>query len=252
MVKKMEENEDKIRILLVYGKVLLECNFDLAEIRSDMYHLMNQMGLHHLSIFMTQTSLMLIDNTTDNVKMIKIDSYAYNFEKISHIHELVLQLSLKKISLQEFYTALVAIDKKSYAFSTPTQVVHAGIICGAMYSLINGWSNLVFVSFILGSFGYFCFLTCQKYLKIKLFTIFLYSIFITICSMILYKVLHLHNDFALILSCMMPLFPGATLVNAIRAGINGDYIVSLSQGVEAINTALMLGLPVAFLLTIAV
>ena len=68
--------------------------------------------------------------------------------------------------------------------------------------------------------------------------------------MICVRSFELPNTFALILSCMMPLFPGATLVNAIRAGINGDYIVSLSQGVEAINTALMLGLPVAFLLTI--
>ncbi len=246
----METNEEKIRTLLLYGKLLLECNFDLAEIRSEMYHVMGQMDLHHLSIFMTQTSLMLIDNTTDNVKMIKIDTYAYNFEKISHIHELVVALTLKKMTLQEFYTALLAVDQKNYAFSIPTQVFHAGMICGAMYSLINGWSMLVLASFLLGSFGYFCFLTFQKYLKIKLFTIFLYSILITLCSMICVRSFELPNTFALILSCMMPLFPGATLVNAIRAGINGDYIVSLSQGVEAINTALMLGLPVAFLLTI--
>ena len=77
----------------------------------------------------------------------------------------------------------------------------------------------------------------------------MYSTIVSVLAVLLAKNNIAEDSFSLILSCMMPLLPGATLVNAIRNSIGGDYLSGLALASEALNTALMLGLPVAFILS---
>lgn len=246
---KTTSKDEIIKLLLLYGKIMLENNYEVAEIRSYMNQLMNALNANHFYFYITQTGIVLIDKQTNDVKMVGIRSYSYNFEKMGHIKEAITEFTCHNISKEELYKRLRQIEDKSYSFSYPIQIVSAGIICGSMYVLINSFSSTAFLSFFLGVIAYSVYLVLEKYIKIKIFSVFLYSSFISIVTVFFFKN-HLAPDpFSLILSCIMPLLPGTTFVNSIRASINGDYLTGLSLASDAINVSLMLGIPVAFILT---
>lgn len=238
-----------IKVLILYGKLMLESNYGVSEVRSNLIQMMVFMNINFFSFYITPTNLMLINRQTNNVKMLSIQNYSYNFEKMGHIKKQVDTYFKKKITTEELYSEFQQIDKHDYAFPQYIQILFAGFICGSMYVLINKLSLSALLAFSVGVIGYFCYLMLGKYIHIKIFSVFLYSTIVSILAVLLAKNNITQDSFSLILSCMMPLLPGATLVNAIQNSIDGDYLSGLSQASEAINTALMLGLPVAFILT---
>ncbi|MGM0219241.1 threonine/serine ThrE exporter family protein [Enterococcus sp. AZ126] len=242
-------NDLNIKVLIIYGKLMLESNYGVSEVRSNLIQMMLFMGINSFSFYITPTNLMLINQQTNDVKMLSIQKYSYNFEKMSHIKTKVDAFLTKKITTDELYKEFKQIDKHDYAFPRHVQIFVAGIICGSMYILINKLSMAAFLAFLVGVVGYFCYIILEKYINIKIFSIFLYSTIVSTLAVLLVKNNITQDSFSLTLSCMMPLLPGATLVNAIRDSIDGDYLSGISQASEAINTALMLGLPVAFILT---
>lgn len=239
----------KIRLLILYGKLMLESNYDVSSIRTNLAQMIVFMKIDFFSFYITPMNLMLINQKTNDVKMLSIRSYSYNFEKMGHIKINVDNYLNGEIPLEELYKELKKIDKLKYAFSIPIQVLGAGIICGSMFILINKFSFSAILAFLLGVIGYFCYIILEKYINIKIFSVFLYSTIVSVLAVLLAKNNIAEDSFSLILSCMMPLLPGATLVNAIRNSIGGDYLSGLALASEALNTALMLGLPVAFILS---
>lgn len=239
----------KIRVLILYGKLMLESNYDVSSIRTNLAQMIVFMKIDFFSFYITPMNLMLINQKTNDVKMLSIRSYSYNFEKMGHIKINVDNYLNGEIPLEELYKELKKIDKLNYAFSIPIQVLGAGIICGSMFILINKFSFSAILAFLLGVIGYFCYIILEKYINIKIFSVFLYSTIVSVLAVLLAKNNIAEDSFSLILSCMMPLLPGATLVNAIRNSIGGDYLSGLALASEALNTALMLGLPVAFILS---
>lgn len=239
----------KIRLLILYGKLMLESNYDVSSIRTNLAQMIVFMKIDFFSFYITPMNLMLINQKTNDVKMLSIRSYSYNFEKMGHIKINVDNYLNGEIPLEELYKELKKIDKLNYAFSIPIQVLGAGIICGSMFILINKFSFSAILAFLLGVIGYFCYIILEKYINIKIFSVFLYSTIVSVLAVLLAKNNIAEDSFSLILSCMMPLLPGATLVNAIRNSIGGDYLSGLALASEALNTALMLGLPVAFILS---
>lgn len=259
MDNKLEINDDTeldekqfdsyIKVLILYGKLMLESNYGASEVRNNLIKMMYFMKINYFSFFITTTSLMLVNQKTNDVKMINVKKNSYNFEKMGHIKAKVDAFFEKKIDADQLYKEFKKIDNHSYAFPFYVQVFSAGLICGSMYVLIAKLSLTALVSLVLGVLGYIIYLLLEKYINITIFSVFLYSTFISLVAVFLAKQNIADDSFSLILSCMMPLLPGATFVNAIRASIDGDYLTGLSQASEAINTALMLGLPVAFILT---
>lgn len=244
-----KELDSYIKLLILYGKLMLESNYGAAEVRNNLVKMMYFMKINYFSFFITTTSLMLVNQKTNDVKMINVKKNSYNFEKMGHIKTKVDAFFEKKIDADQLYNEFMKIDDHSYAFPIVIQVFSAGIICGSMYVLITKLSIAALIPLVLGVLGYILYILLEKYINITIFSVFLYSTFISLVAVFLAKENIAEDSFSLILSCMMPLLPGATLVNAIRASIDGDYLTGLSQASEAINTALMLGLPVAFILT---
>ena len=244
-----KEFDSNIKLLILYGKLMLESNYGASEVRNNLMKMMYFMKINYFSFFITTTSLILVNQKTNDVKMINVKTNSYNFEKMGHIKIKADAFFKNKMDADQLYKEFKKIDDHSYAFPVHIQVFSAGVICGSMYVLIAKLSFTALVAVLLGIFGYILYILLEKYINITIFSVFLYSTFISLLAVFLAKKNIADDSFSLILSCMMPLLPGATFVNAIRASIDGDYLTGLSQASEAINTALMLGLPVAFILT---
>lgn len=256
-VMQMQKNHDQphddtidseVRVALFYGKMLLENNYAILEVREKLKKLLDSMNLTYFSIFMTQTGLVLINLETNEVKMINATKTTYNFEKIGKIEATIKSFYLKEMSVDELYTQLKQIDKKSYSFSVFFQLLSAGIICSSMYILINGLTIKSLFAFGVGAGAYFIYMVLDAYVDVQIFSVFIASCFISIMAKCLFTHHVVTDEFSIFLSCIMPFLPGASLVNSIRSSIQGDYITGLAQGISTVNTAVMLTLPFIYLL----
>lgn len=249
MEEKNSVQDIRVSVLLIYGKIMLESNYSPAEIKTNLEKIKNFMNIAYYSFFITQTVLVLINTVNNDVKMISVNNNSYNFEKMGLAKVVVSDFFAKKIAVNDLYTKLTNISEHTYEFPFHIQIFCSGLICASMYCLINKTSFVALLAFGIGIIGYALYLLLQKKVNVNIFSVFLYSMSISLISVILFKRGIISDSFSLILSCLMPLLPGSTIVNAIKSGINGDYLSGLSQGFSAINTILMLGIPVAFIIS---
>jgi len=238
----------QLKVVLFYGKMLLENNYAVLDVREKINELLDYMGLTYFSIFMTQTGLVLINTETNEVKMINATRTSYNFEKIGKIEAVLKSYYANDMTTDALYNELKQIDKNSYSFSIVFQMISAGVICASMFVIIGGLSSQAIIAFLVGTLAYYLYLILDRYIDVQIFSVFVVSCFISLTAKFLFTHHIMSSEFSLFLSCIMPFLPGASMVNSIRSSIQGDYITGLAQGISTINTAIMLTLPFIYLL----
>lgn len=235
-------------VLLLYGKIMLEGQYEVYDVRSNLKKLMKSMNLNY-TVFLTPTDLILIDRDSNDVKMVATANDSYNFEKIQKTDQAITQFTNKKISMENLYDQLKTIENDTSSFPKYIQVLAAGVLCGASDILFNHLSITIIYAFLIGSFSYLVYLIIDKYLRIPVFSTFLYSTLVSLFAVFFFKQGWIGNSYAIIISCMMPLIPGNLFIKAIKNSINGDYISGLAFIAKALITTFMLVLPALFIAT---
>lgn len=245
------DNDNKelaTNILLLYGKLMLEGQYEVYDVRNNLQKLITNMKLNY-TVFLTPTDLILIDRDSNDVKMVATANESYNFEKIQKINQVVLQFMNKKISMQDLYDKLKSIENDTSFFPKYIQIFAAGVLCSASDVLFNRLSITAVYAFFIGSFSYFLYLMIDKYLRISVFSTFAYSTIVSSFAVFFAKQGWIGNSSAIIISCMMPLIPGNLFIKAIKNSINGDYISGLDFFAKALVITFMLVLPALFIAT---
>lgn len=241
--------DDIMKICLFYGKILQESNATSEMINDNIKRLAQHMGLEDddLSAYNAQTSFIIINRHDNSIKMIPVNNTGYNFEKLVRVDDLLDRFLNDKLTSDEFFDKLHDINDKTNSFSKWIQIISASILSGSMNVIINGLNPSIWITFLLGFIGYWFYLEVQKTVQIKVFSILSYSIFICLVIALLSKTVLLKEPYSILFSCIMPLLPGTTFVNSIKAIMDGNYISGLIQSLDALNTALMLALPAAII-----
>lgn len=242
------DKELATNILLLYGKIMLEGQYEVYDVRSNLNNLMKIMEVNY-TVFLTPTDLMLIDQDSNDVKMIATENDSYNFEKIQKTERVIVQFTDKKISMENLYKQLESIENFTSTFPDYIRVLAAGVICAACNILYDQFSMTVIYVFFIGSFGYVLYLMTEKYLRIPVFSTFIYSAVVSLFAVLFHKQGWVGNSYSVIISCMMPLVPGNLFIKAIKNSINGDYISGLAFVAKAMVITFMLVLPALFIAT---
>lgn len=249
MGKNVESQNDlRIKTVILYSKLMLESNYGASQIKKNLIQIMTIMDINVFSFYITPTNVMLIHKKTGDVKMVSVENSSYDFDKMGQVKLAVNKFNAGQLSLNQLYESFEEIETQKESFPIYTQVFFAGLMCGAMNLLISKTGKDVLLAGVVSLVCYYFYIIFDKYINIKNFSVFLYSLLVSAIAVLCVRHHFAQNSFSLVLSCMMPLLPGATLVNSIRDSIEGDYFSSISQISEAISTALMLGLPAAFIL----
>lgn len=246
----MEElNNKNAALLLRYGRIMLKSNYATNDVKNNLIKMSHFIKSAEYSFFVTETALIVINSIDNEVRMVTVKDNAYNFEKTTLVEKEVALFYNHQISADTLYKKLAAIDHMTVGFPLYIQLLCAGTISGAAYCMFNQTSATALLAFFVTIIAYFVYLLVQKFLQVKMLSALVYSLCVSIISILLYKKALIPDSFSLILSGLMPLLPGSVIVNSIKASINGDYISGLTQGIYAINTLLMLVFPVVFVLT---
>lgn len=241
-----------MKICLLYGKILQESNATNDMIQNNIKKIVKHLHLesNEISTYNAETSFIIINRHDNSIKMIPVKNASYNFEKIVKVDQLLEDFLANKVNTDDFFKGLHTINEKSYPFKVRIQILSAGLVCAGMFVIINGmdWAG-VLLTFVLGFVSYYVFLLLQKYFNIKMFSILAYSTFLCLMLVLLSRLKVVDEPYSILFSCIMPLLPGTTFVNSIKSIMDGNYISGIIQVMDAMNTALMLGLPVAIIFT---
>jgi len=149
-------------------------------------------------------------------------------------------------SLEELLNKLKVIDSEHRHFPISARIVSAAVVSATIMILFGGvWSDL-FLTFLIGGCGYSLYYFSLKFLKIKVLSEFLASLFIGAAAILSVKLGLGQSQDLIIIGCVMPLVPGVQITNALRDLLAGHYLSGVSRGTEALMTSGMIGFGIAF------
>ncbi len=238
------DNRSCISLLLMAGQMLLESGAETYRAEDAALYMFRALGKGDIHIFAVPT-MMLVEIIGENGETVssyrRIRRRSIHLGKIEQINNIVRLVSEGKMTEEEAFSALEAVDKEPQGKLIYNLLATAAT--GGAFSLLLGGGLVEMI---------FGFLSCFLAQLFGLFfrTVSMYSFFNSIMAglvpsvmmFLLGKVLPGIEQQAVIVGSMLPLFPGVSMVNAIRDAINGDLISGVSRVAEALMIALGLGI----------
>ncbi len=253
----MTENYNKyiVKVAMQAGIEMLESNAECYRVENTVQRMLQVSEQPITEVFANTTGLFITldgPDLDDPITLIKrITKRDTNLRKIHIVNQISRDLTSNKITFEEAYAKLMRMDKKNYSKNVVGVSTILLVISFAI--LLGGDMNEILLSVIAA------FLLLFSY-KLKDFLALNDFIFGTVATLlvatIIPVIIHLSRmpnpSFDIVvISVLMPLFPGTAFSNGFRDSFKGDYGSGITKIVEALIIAVSLGVGVALGLFIA-
>ncbi|AEF25183.1 threonine/serine exporter ThrE family protein [Streptococcus parauberis] len=253
----MTENYNKyiVKVAMQAGIEMLESNAECYRVENTVQRMLQVSEQPITEVFANTTGLFITLDGPDldePITLIKrITKRDTNLRKIHIVNQISRDLTSNKITFEEAYAKLMRMDKKNYSKNVVGVSTILLVISFAI--LLGGDMNEILLSVIAA------FLLLFSY-KLKDFLALNDFIFGTVATLlvatIIPVIIHLSRmpnpSFDIVvISVLMPLFPGTAFTNGFRDSFKGDYGSGITKIVEALIIAVSLGVGVALGLFIA-
>ncbi|PNY19079.1 threonine/serine ThrE exporter family protein [Streptococcus parauberis] len=253
----MTENYNKyiVKVAMQAGIEMLESNAECYRVENTVQRMLQVSEQPITEVFANTTGLFITLDGPDldePITLIKrITKRDTNLRKIHIVNQISRDLTSNKITFEEAYAKLMRMDKKNYSKNVVGVSTILLVISFAI--LLGGDMKEILLSVIAA------FLLLFSY-KLKDFLALNDFIFGTVATLlvatIIPVIIHLSRmpnpSFDIVvISVLMPLFPGTAFTNGFRDSFKGDYGSGITKIVEALIIAVSLGVGVALGLFIA-
>ena len=253
----MTENYNKyiVKVAMQAGIEMLESNAECYRVENTVQRMLQVSEQPITEVFANTTGLFITLDGPDldePITLIKrITKRDTNLRKIHIVNQISRDLTSNKITFEEAYAKLMRMDKKNYSKNVVGVSTILLVISFAI--LLGGDMNEILLSVIAA------FLLLFSY-KLKDFLALNDFIFGTVATLlvatIIPVIIHLSRmpnpSFDIVvISVLLPLFPGTAFTNGFRDSFKGDYGSGITKIVEALIIAVSLGVGVALGLFIA-
>ncbi|WP_124058614.1 threonine/serine exporter family protein [Vaginisenegalia massiliensis] len=231
----------------IAGRILLESNAESYRVEDTVNRILDTSGLAVTEAVATGTALFITldDPTIEGITRIqRIEHRGNHMRKIYNVNNISRQLTAQKITVDEALVQLKKVDVSEYTIFHHDAAIFLLIL--SFVVLLGGhWMELFVASFaafiIIGA----------EYAKNRWgMNDFIHGIFATsLLGFFVPFIIHLCQQSIssdiIIVSALMPLFPGIAFTNGIRDTLKGDYNAGLAKIAEAMTIAVFLALGIA-------
>lgn len=244
----MKQEYKKIaEVAVLAGRIMLESQAESYRIEDTVERILKTSQCQTTEVFANTTGLFvtLDDPSIEPITIVRrIKHRGTHLRKIHHVNNISRQLTKGEISLEEARVRLEKVDVSEYTLFHFDLAVFFLVVSFAV--LLGGsiWDIAVSgLAALLVIFGYWLQgkLAMNALMTGTVATFFLGSIM----PFVLLAVPQPHNLDIIIISALMPLFPGTAFTNGIRDTLKGDYVSGMAKIAEALVIAVSLGLGVA-------
>ncbi len=241
-----------LTLAVLTGSVMLQSGAETYRVEDTIKRICkSRLGIKFVHCFAIPSAIFVsIDYEGELISYLKrVNSYQMNLNKIHLTNKFSRDFVSSDISTEEGLRIIEEIDQNK-SFSKNQMILFAGIVAGTFTGMFgSNFTDMILSAFVGGITMKFIY-----YLYQFKFSAFInnYAAGFTTAALayILIKLGFATNMDLIIIGGMMPLLPGYALTNAIRDAITGEYISSLSRGLDAILCGLSLAIGVATVLRI--
>lgn len=221
------------------GKMMLESSAETYRIEDTMMRISKKYGIKDPQVFVTPTVIIFSMNEYSLTQTVRIEYRGNHLEKIENINALSRRIA-EGLPLKNALDEVETIhDTIVFPFWL---MVSAGGLVGFLFLLLfNGAMVDIPAAIIGGAGGVFIMEGLLRYTRVKFFTEFFASLFISFAAN-LYVGMGLGvNEDIIIIASVMPLVPGVLITNAVRELIRGHLLAGAMKGIEAALTSAAIG-----------
>ncbi|MGT2843736.1 threonine/serine ThrE exporter family protein [Streptococcus hongkongensis] len=253
----MTENYNKyiVKVAMQAGIEMLESNAECYRVESTVQRMLQVSQQPITEVFANTTGLFITLDGPDldePITLIKrITKRDTNLRKIHIVNQISRDLTSNKITFEEAYAKLMRMDKKNY--SSRVVGVSTILLVISFAVLLGGDMNEIFLSVIAAFLLLFSY-KLKEFLALNdfIFGTVATLLVATVIPIIIYLLKMPNPSFDIVvISVLMPLFPGTAFTNGFRDSFKGDYGSGITKIVEALIIAVSLGVGVALGLFIA-
>lgn len=248
-------NKKVVEVATLAGMTMLESNAESYRVENTVSRILQVTNQPVTEVFANTTGLFITldgPDMDDPITMVKrINHRDNNLRKIHHVNQISRDLTTQTITIEEAQQQLVDMDKRNY--SAKTISVATVILVLSFAVLLGGDKTEILLSLVAAIL-----LLLTNRLKVLLhLNDFIYGtiatfIVATVIPILIHYLGEVNTSFDIvIISVLMPLFPGTAFTNGFRDSFKGDYGAGISKIVEALIIAVSLGVGVAMGLFIA-
>ncbi|MDR1606416.1 MAG: threonine/serine exporter family protein [Streptococcaceae bacterium] len=237
---------------LLAGKILMANGSEIARVEDVILRIGRAEKIDNLQVYalLNGITISFPDQGLTQMQSIPPRNQTMDMEKIVAVNDLTRQFTAHTISLESFHDSLSQVDTTISTFPKWLQVL--GAVFVSLTSMVMLTKNSVPINLLLtaGASGlaYTIYLEVRNRYYMRFFGLFLASLTISFLMLVCSKILRYpFEPDIVIIGAVMPFVPGVALTNAVREIIAGSFISGQGRIVEALLTALSVGLGIALL-----
>ncbi len=237
----MEDTSLLVEVINLCGKIIIENGGEIYRAEDTITRICISCGCREVETFALPTGFFVSFKTKDipscaTVKRIK--TRGTNLEKLNQANQIARSITAGEMTLQEARISLIQLS--NYKGRSPYLVMTAAGLSTGFFTFLFGGNILDFlVAFVS---GFLIQLIVSLLTKNDLF-----HIIVALLGGVISSLLAVGTSLLLpisppivIVSAMMPLFPGLSMTNAVRDTMRGDLSSGLAKGTEALLIAILL------------
>lgn len=243
-----EKSESYVRsvffISINSGKALLESGAETYRIEDTMTRIAAAYGIENTQVFVTPTVIIFSINDYSLTQTVRIDDRFNNLSRVIEINGLSREIS-NGLKIDD---AIARLEEIHESPSSPLYLLTiAGGFASSLFLLMfNGVFSDMLIAFIGGAGALLINEAMLRHTRVKFFTEFFASFYVAIIATIYITLGFSTPDMlnTIIIASVMPLVPGVLITNAVRELIRGHLMAGATKGIEAMLTAVAIGIGV--------
>ncbi|WP_159592006.1 threonine/serine ThrE exporter family protein [Streptococcus halichoeri] len=256
MTQTLKNMKRIVDVAALAGITMLEANAESYRVEDTVDHILELSQQPMTEVFANTTGLFItldgpdLDNPITVIK--RITKRNTNLRHIHMVNQISRDLTSDKVKLDEAYKKLQNIDHHNYSLKiTDFSII---LLVLSFVILFGGGLSEMLLSLVAA----FLMLMSYRIRDLLALNDFIFGVMTTmIVATVIPILIHAKGSTSnpsfniVIISVLMPLFPGTAFTNGFRDSIKGDFGAGVSKIVEALIIAVSLGLGVAIGLSIA-
>lgn len=186
---------------------------------------------------------------TNYTSMRRVNKSDANLEKITLLNELSRNIVSGNLGLDESFLELKNIKSKQ-PYKNLTKILSLAITAPFLSVIFGGSLRDFFAAFIAMLFEMLFLIRVEKFKLPSFLTISVSAAAVTFFTVILAKIFPIQKTSSIIISGILPLFPGIRITNSMRDILSGDILSGMIGIMSAIFTAVSIAIGVVTILKV--
>ncbi|QLK85395.1 threonine/serine exporter family protein [Staphylococcus sp. 17KM0847] len=241
MTKSKPSDQDVMNIVILAGRILLECGAEANRVEDTMHRIAAAYGYEETQGYALNIFINFSLSPDHDTRMVKIKKNDTNLRKVFLVNHISRQIAQQKLSFDQAYQTLKRIDREQNRYVLWHKMLFAGLISMGFLYLQGGYWEDLLPAVLAGALGYFV----TEYMKGKQLTLFipdlLGAIVIGLIAIPINHWIGSPNLGATITAAVMPIVPGVLITTAIQDLFERHMLMFTAKFLEAIVTSFAIG-----------